>query len=194
MSDDKVLTVLHDNGNDVAALASNFYDGAYEMSDLEFMSGSKRDKRKKNRERAEHRSDNRSDESRQRWQTGPPAKPAPRPKGSEPSRSSRAPDLAVPRPVANNVDRGWGAPQQQPAPHSTQLPKELPAPSAPTSNSGTPANGTRSWAAMVAPPKAPEPMAPVQVSPPAPAEPAQIPEPAPTPPLPKAVLANGSAR
>ena len=27
MSDEKVLTVLHDNQNDVAALASNFYDG-----------------------------------------------------------------------------------------------------------------------------------------------------------------------
>ena len=27
MSDDKILTVLHDNGNDVAQLASTYYDG-----------------------------------------------------------------------------------------------------------------------------------------------------------------------
>lgn len=65
----------------------------------------------------------------------------------------------------------WGAPAAaQPQSQQPQaIPKELPAPSAPSSSTAPPANGARSWAAMVAPPQpqpapAPQP-APVLTAP-----------------------------
>lgn len=151
LSDDKVLTILHDNGNDVALLTSNFFDGAYNKNteQLEFQAGGKKDKKKKKAEQ-------KAEEARQRagWVNGPPAKPAPRPRGPEQSRPVSRGDLAVPRPAAASTavpvsnGRGWGASSsqnmQQPHP-KTELPLAS-IPSAATPLTGPAHGGQRTWA------------------------------------------------